>query len=762
MWRRAVLALLGLLVLLASAALVVAWQTIRRWDAEVTERFRSHRWRFASKIYSDTYLLYPGLDVRTSALAERLSELGYQETRYPPDRAGTFAMSGQTWAIFVRPTSAAEERGRLMELQLDGNTIRALIDRQTGESLSTVELDPALISGLYEGEWQDRKLVTLDDVPPLLVWAILDTEDQRFFQHHGIDWYGIARAIYVNLRTGRVVQGGSTLTQQLMKNFFLQDERTLRRKLHEAAMALIVERRFSKQEILENYLNEIYLGQRGAQAIHGVSEAARFYFGKTLDQLTLGEMALIAGLIRGPGYYSPFRNLERARTRRNSVLARMLQAGHIDQAAFEQATAEPLTVLPQPARGKDAPYFADFVRQRLVSLYPAHLLATEGLRIYTTLDTHLQRLAEEAVEEGLERLEKRYPRLRADGQEHRVQACLLAIEPHTGFVRAMVGGREYSASQFNRCTQALRQPGSVFKPIVYAAVLEATRQSTTPILPTTHVEDEPFVWPYDGRVWSPANYGNRYLGVVTVREALEQSLNAATARLAHHIGLQPILDLARDLGLGRFLPQVPSVILGAAEVTPFEVAQAFATLANGGVRPEPLAIRRVLDRSGVALERKRIELETVLPADTAFLVTHILRGVLDRGTGRSARAMGFHLPAAGKTGTTNDYKDAWFVGYTPTLLAVVWVGFDSQRELGLSGAQAALPLWVEFMRRASSGQPPLDFVPPPGVQIVRIDPRSGGLATPRCPEVLDEAFYTGLAPTHPCPLHVEPATSDAL
>lgn len=761
MWRRVFWALLTLLLLVGSAAFVVAWQTVRRWDAEVTERFRSHRWRFASKIYSDTYLLYPGLDIQASALAERLAELGYEATQSMPDRAGTYWRTAEAWYIFVRPTSAAEDRGRLVQLQLEGSTIRELADGTSGEPLATVELDPALITGLYEGEWQDRKLVTLDDVPPLLVWAILDTEDQRFFQHHGIDWYGIARAIYVNLRTGRVVQGGSTLTQQLMKNFFLQDERTLRRKLHEAAMALIVERRFSKQEILEHYLNEIYLGQRGAQAIHGVYEAAQFYFGKTPAQLTLGEMAMIAGLIRGPGYYSPFRNLERARKRRDYVLERMFQAGHIDEGTLERARQEPLMVLPVRSRGKDAPYFADFVRQQLVSLYPAELLATEGLRIYTTLDMHLQRLAEEAVERGLERLEQRYPRLRADNEEQRVQACLLAIEPHTGFVRAMAGGRDYRTSQFNRCTQALRQPGSVFKPIVYAAVLEATRDSPAPILPTTRVEDEPFVWEYDGRAWSPANYGNRYLGLVTVREALEQSLNAATARLAHQVGIQPILDLAEDLGLRSFLPRVPSVILGAGEVTPFEVAQAFATLANGGIRPEPLAIRRVLDRSGVALERKSIELQSVLPADTAFLVTHMLRGVLDRGTARAARSWGFRLPAAGKTGTTNDYKDAWFVGYTPTLLTVVWVGFDAERELGLSGAQAALPLWVDFMRRATAGQPPLDFEPPPGVQVVRIDPLSGGLATPACPEVLDEAFYTGLAPTEPCPLHAEPPSPDA-
>ncbi len=761
MWRRLLLSLLAIVATATTVAGAVAWHTIRRWDAEVSERFRTHRWRFASKIFSDTYLLYPGLDLRAAALAERLAELGYQQTQGVPERAGTYEIAGDRWRVFVRPTSAAEEKGQLVEIRLAGNTIEEIVELSTGASLPTLELDPALLTGVYEGEWEDRKLVTLDDVPPLLVRAILDTEDQRFFEHHGIDWYGILRAIYVNLRTGRVVQGGSTLTQQLMKNFFLNDERSLRRKLHEAAMAIIVERRFSKQEILESYLNEIYLGQRGAQAIHGVYEAAQFYFGKTPDQLSLGEMAMLAGLIRGPGYYSPFRNPERARKRRDFVLERMMQAGHIDREVFERAVAEPLVVLPPQPRGKDAPFLADFVRKQLAELYPAELLASEGLRIYTTLDPHLQRLAERAVERGLEQLEQRYPRLRRPQEEERLQACLFAVEPQTGFVRAMVGGRDYRVSQFNRCTQARRQPGSLFKPIVYAAALESTRQHPSPVQATTTVMDEPFDWPFDGRLWSPVNYGNRYLGSVTVREALEQSLNAATARLAYQTGLGPIVELARALGIESPLPGVPSLVLGAAEVTPFEIGRVFAAFANGGVRAEPLAVRRVLDRSGVPLERRQVEVEAVLPADTSFLITHMLAGVLDRGTARAARSLGFRLPAAGKTGTTNDYRDAWFAGYTPNLLAVVWVGFDDNQPVGLAGAQAALPIWVDFMKEATAGQPALAFEPPPQVQLVPIDPSSGGLATPQCPETLIEAFYLGLAPTEPCPLHRELPTPDA-
>ena len=764
MWRRIGWLVTGLLLVFGVATVVVSWRFLRQLEHEVCDRFRRHSWQIASKVYSDSYLLFPGIDVETAELRERLIELGYEARGESPDRPGVFQVEpGHHWILYLRPFPPLREHPQRTRLELEGNRLRRIVDESTNDELPALELEPALLSGLYAGEWEERRLVSLEQVPSLLIQAILDTEDRRFFQHHGVDLYGILRAMAANLRAGRVVEGGSTLTQQLMKNFFLEDERSLRRKLQEALMAFLVERNFSKEEILESYVNEIYLGQRGAQAIHGVWEAAQFYFGKTPRDLTVGEIALIAGLIRGPNLYSPYRDPERAIRRRNHVLERMLRAGHIDRETYEQARAEPLRLAPYVLRTRDAPYFSDFVRQQLSSLYPPEILFNEGLRVFTTLDLHLQRLAEEAVERGLARLEKTYPRLRKAAEEGQpLQVCLLAVQPQTGFIRAMVGGRDYRTSQFNRCVQALRQPGSVFKPIVYAAVLEATRHERVPILPTTKVEDAPFDWPYDHKVWSPANYENRYLGLVSVRTALEQSLNAATARLAFEVGLPDVIEMARRLGVTSPLPPYPALVLGAAEVSPFEVAQVYSVFANGGVRSTPVAVRRVTDRSGVSLEHRPVELEPVLPADTAFIVTHLLTGVLERGTASSARRFGFVRKAAGKTGTTNDYQDAWFVGYTPELLTVVWVGFDTNTPVGLSGARGALPIWAEFMKRATAGLPPTDFVPPPTVRLVRIDPFSGELATPACPETIEEAFYADHVPQSPCAFHSGHDSSEAL
>jgi penicillin-binding protein 1B len=754
MLRRVLLFVALASAILATALGIVAWRYVRTWDAVVTERFRTHRWYFPSKIYSDSTLIYPGLDLKAIGFFERLRELGYQRVDDPPQRKGEYQCADPSPCnIILHDSASSAAPAKRVRVDLTGDTVARIEDLESKTEIFTFELEPVVITGLYDGVWEERRLITMADVPPLLVRAILDTEDQRFYQHRGVDLIGILRAAWVNLRTGHMVQGGSTLTQQLMKNFFLTDERRLRRKLREAAMALIVERKFSKDEILENYLNEIYLGQKGAQGIFGVWEASRFYFAKTPQELSPAEMAMLAAMIRGPNLYSPFRDTTRALKRRNFVLGVMRQKSDITEDDLQTALREPLRLAPATTKMKDAPYFVDFVRRELADMYPSDLLTSEGLLIYTSLDMHLQRLAEQALQEGLADLEQHHPRLHADDPTQQAQGCLIAVQPQTGAIKAMMGGRDYRFTQFNRCTQALRQPGSVFKPFTYLAAFEHGRHSDKPILPTTQVEDAPFTWPYEGRTWSPSNYKKDYLGMVSVRQALELSLNAATARLAFEVGLDPILEIAHRLGITSPLPPYPSVVLGAAEVSPFEVAQAFAALANGGLRARPLSIKRVLDRSGVPLERQPVEVEQAVPPDTAFLVIHLMEGVLDRGTGAGARRRGFKRPAAGKTGTTNDYRDAWFVGFTPDLLAVVWVGFDEKRPLNLSGGDAALPIWTAFMKQATAGMPPTAFVPPPGVSIVRIDPASGLLATPQCPEMIEEAFYADQAPTSPCPLH---------
>jgi len=587
----------------------------------------------------------------------------------------------------------------------------------------------------------------------LLIKAILAIEDERFYHHHGIDPVSIVRATWVNLRSGGVVQGGSTLTQQLMKNFFLTDERKYSRKIKEAIMALIAERKYSKDEILENYLNEIYLGQRGSQGIFGVWEASQFYFSKPMSDLTVGETALLAGLIRAPNKLSPYRSVDAATKRRNVVLAKLLDDQIITRKQYEAAMREKLPHRELIKVTNDAPFYVDYLRRELAENYSNDALTREGLRIFTSLDLRLQRIAERSLSEGLKKLEQSYSNLRRKGDDDSLEGAIIVIRPQTGEIKAMVGGRSYQKSQFNRVFQAKRQPGSVFKPFVYLAALMAGADGGKKFTPVTMVEDSPFTWNYEGQEWQPGNYNDEYFGTVTLRRALEKSLNSATARVARDVGIKRVSDIAHRLGIQSSLPIVPALALGAAEVTPLEVAVAFSTLANNGVRATPLTVKQVMDPTDRVLEKRDVRVEKVLSPQLAFLMNYLLKGVLDRGTAEFARRWGFTRPAAGKTGTTNDYKDAWFVGYTPDLLAVVWVGFDGQSKLGLSGAQAALPIWTEFMKQATAGTPITDFIPPPGIKIVEIDPLSGQLATPNCPYVLREAFLEGDEPTGTCPLH---------
>jgi penicillin-binding protein 1B len=742
----------------AAAGVAVAIYAVHLGSV-VAESLSGRRWAFPSRVYSDGFLVYPGLNLEAAGFFDRLARLGYRETHEGALQRGDFRRGRDTVELFPRdfehPSRKRQERP--VRIETSRGTVRRITDVDSGRELTTLEVEPEVIAGLFDTTWEERREVSLAEIPPRLVYAIVVTEDRRFYSHHGIDPKGILRAMVANLRHGGVVQGGSTLTQQLMKNFFLSEERTWRRKLKEMAMALVTERRYSKNEILEYYLNEIYLGQNGQQGIFGVWEASQFYFANSPLHLSLGETAMLAGLIRAPNYYSPYRNPGRARARRDTVLGLLREEGIITEAEEAASRQEPLRTEPPRERGNTAPYFVDFLRSELAEVYPPQVLTSEGFGIFTSLDPQLQMLAAKSVEEGLADLERRYPAL-LSSPGARVQACLLAVRPQTGEIKAMVGGRDYRSSQFNRAVGARRQPGSVFKPFVYLAAFEEAKSGTEPLTPTTRLLDEPFEWAYDSQTWRPSNYRKQYLGSVTVRQALEMSLNAATARLAQQVGLEKIRDLAGRLGIEHELPRYPSLVLGAIEASPLEIAQSYSVLANQGFRAKLRTSKEVVDRDGNPIERRRLEVEQVASPQATFLVTHILEGVLDRGTGRDAREMGFRRPAAGKTGTTNDSRDAWFAGFTPDLLTVVWVGFDEARELGLTGAAAALPIWTKFMSRATAGQPETSFLPPGGVTMVKIDPRSGGLATDACPQSIEEAFLDGQAPTFPCPLHAGYAT----
>ncbi|HSK31481.1 MAG TPA: PBP1A family penicillin-binding protein, partial [Candidatus Limnocylindria bacterium] len=671
------ISLIVLLVVTTSGLVFGAW-LIKKWEQQVVDKFEGHKCRIPSRIYADSYLLYVGINLRREELIEKLRRLGYYEVQTTPHSKGQYRLvpAEGMLEIYLHDFDFPSEkvRGYPVRVALQGATVVKIENAATGKEMFSLELEPELVTGLYERIWQERRVVKLTEVPPLLVKAVLAVEDERFYSHYGIDPIGIMRAMWVNVRSLSFQQGGSTLTQQLMKNFLLSDERTLARKIPEAAMAVIAERKYSKDVILENYLNEIYLGQRGSQGIFGVWEAAQFYFSKPLADLTVGESALIAGLIRAPNRLSPYRSAESATRRRNTVLAKMFDDGIISRRQYDAALGEKL---PQRALIKvnnEAPFYVDYLRRELEQVYSNDVLTEEGLRIFTSLDLQLQRIAERAVSDGLKKLEDTYAGLRKRGADDSLEAALIVVRPQTGEIKAMVGGRNYQKSQFNRVFQAKRQPGSIFKPFVYLAALMYGGQSGVRYTPDTVIDDSQFTWIYDGQEWQPSNYNNEYYGAVTVRRALESSLNSATGRVAQDVGIRRVREIAHRLGIQSPLPAVPSLSLGSAEVTPLEVAVAFSTLANNGVRTRPLAVKQVMDQNTKVLEKRDVRVEQVISPQLANAMNQLLKGVFDRGTATSARRMGFTRPAAGKTGTTNDYKDAWFVGYTPDLLAVVWVG----------------------------------------------------------------------------------------
>jgi penicillin-binding protein 1B len=590
-------------------------------------------------------------------------------------------------------------------------------------------------------------------VPEQLRDSVLAAEDARFFAHHGVDFRGILRASWANVRRGKIVQGGSTITQQTVKNIFLDQQRSWWRKAREGLLSVMLDASYSKDRILEVYLNEVYLGQRGPVAICGVQAASRFYFGRDVADLSLGESALLAGLIRSPGRYNPFAHRDRAIKRRDQVLAAMQRLGQITDEQAESARAERLQLASGSSGFARAPYAVDFVRGRLAELVSPETLRWEGLRIYTTLDTVWQTHAEAALREGVERLE-RGGRAERDGP---LQGVVLVLEPATGAIRAMVGGRDYAGSQFNRAVQARRQPGSCFKPFVYAAGFENTvRDEGKGLTPATLLDDSPFEMRSGGKTWSPTNYDGAYRGWVTVRTALEQSLNVPTVRAARRVGLDRVIEISHEAGIASPLRALPSLALGAIEVTPLELAAGYATLARLGRSGRPMIVREIVDGDGNVLVRPRVEWSDAVSPQAAYLVNHLLRGVLQRGTARSAAALGYRGSASGKTGTTDDTRDAWFVGYSSQLLSLVWVGYDDNSETGLTGATGALPIWVDLMRRAGAIDRSAPDIVPEGIVERRIDPETGGLVQRGCTRWIDERFAEGSAPRRRCVEHGGP------
>jgi penicillin-binding protein 1B len=751
-------------------------------DRIVVSRFEGRRFTVPSRVYAAPVVLYPGVDWQQLDLAGWLSRMGYREQA----EAGPLSVGSYRWLpgrlrVHLRGFEHPElpEPSRKIELLLEAGRVRAMRDAR-GRPVEVVTLEPEPISSFYGSDREQRDLVSIDEVPEHLMAAIYAVEDRRFEEHHGIDPRRIVGAMLANLRAGGIRQGGSTLTQQLVKNFFLTPERTLRRKLTEALMALMVEARYPKPQILEAYLNEIYMGRRGSTAIHGVGEAARFFFGKSVPDLAVDESALLAAVIQSPNALSPHRHPKRAKSRRDLVIGLMAEQDFITPELAEQARARPLSLAAVSLESGQDRYFLDDLARQLPEVYDEGLLAVEGLRIYSTLEPAVQRAAVGSLLEGLERLEALMPPADRDARADEagsgagvggsdagddaglegasglpgrptLQGCLLALRPQTGEILALVGGRDYSRSQWNRCTQARRQVGSVFKPIVYAAALSP--QSGPVVTLASRVEDTPLQIETRDGLWEPENFDKKFRGSVSVRAALERSLNVPAVRIGQAVGISRVVEMARRLGIESRLPPVPSLALGTAEVSPLEVATVYATFANGGLRPTPRSFTGLLDARGVAQERWPLAgARRVLDPGTAYLTTSLLEGVVDRGTAAALRARGLRGSIAGKTGTTDEEYDLWFVGYTPEIVAVVWVGYDEPRAIGVPSSRGALPIWADFLERLSGEQVRGLFQRPTGVERVEIDPTSGARALAGCPESQPEYFLEGTAPSETCPV----------
>ena len=722
----------------------------RALSRQIDERLATGWTAPPTRLFAAELELSAGLALDCEELGRWLNDLGYTQ-RNRARGVGEFTVENHAITLIELDGVA---RGR---------TVRVTFSRGTGDTthVSAIEIPPAghaermalgapLLATLPAGERRKRRVTPLTEIPRRVIQAVLAAEDHRFFEHHGVDAIRIAGAAVTNV-TGnrRYLVGASTLTQQLVKNTLLSAEQTVSRKLREQVLAILLERRLSKARILELYLNQVYLGQQGSFAIHGVAQGGRALFGKNLRNLSLGEAATMAGIIQAPQRLAPARHPDRAQTRRNGVLQAMVEHGFVTPDEALAATREPIRVVAETAEDVEAPYFVDLVGKQLEHQGATRATGRGGLRIETTLDVRLQRLAEAAVHEGVRRIAGG----RADLAGEPPQAALVAIDPRTGAVRSLVGGNSYRDSQFNRAAHARRQPGSIVKPFVYLAALErARRDPAFPFTASSLIDDTPTTFVFDRRSWRPANYGGVYDGPITARMALARSRNVAAIKVAEQVGFRQVADLWAAASGGATPPAYPALALGVFETTPLQVAAAYSVLANGGVRMPLETISRVSDGdriialSGDAPRR-------VAAADSAFLVTRMLQSVLDVGTGTAARRLGVLHPAAGKTGTTDELRDAWFVGFTPSLLTVVWVGMDDSSPLGLTGAEAALPIWADFMRRALDGQESPDFSPPPGVTVVEVDAATGLRATPRCPETLQESFRDGTEPHAICPLH---------
>jgi 1A family penicillin-binding protein len=703
------------------------------------------------RLYSGPFQLQPDLSLAHSHLLERLQRLGYRQVK-TTQAPGDYHLTEEALTVYLHPQPESYVGATMVTLPLNQGRVTNVLSAREGTPLFSIFLEPELLSGVRGESRQVREWIPMAQIPPQIVETVLAIEDRRFYSHFGIDPIAVGRAVWTNVTKGGVVQGGSTITQQLAKNLFYSPQRTMGRKFKEALAALVLEVKYTKQNILESYLNEIYLGQAGFVSIYGVSEAAHRYFGKALQQLTVEEVAMVAGLIKGPNSYAPTKHPDLAKQRRDVVLRRLRELGLLTEEALHRAANEPLRVTPPEDVLTDAPYFLDAVLRQVEEAGAVPI--PEGMRIDSTLDPMIQQAATESLEKGLAKLEKTYPYL--NSSQGSVQGAVVVIDPKNGSVLALVGGRDYRRSQFNRALQARRQPGSLFKPFVYLAALEAAREGQAGQLTAASLlTDEPVTFESGAGSWSPQNYDKQFHGPITVRSALEQSLNVPAVRAAKTVGTKPIVQLLRRLGVTSAIgDDLSSVALGSSSVSLMEITAAYGAIANGGIAVKPTAVRSTRDRQGDMVWNTVPDRQQATSPQGAYVLTSLLEGVIQRGTASKAKVLGLQGAAAGKTGTTDGYRDAWFVGYTSDVAIGVWVGFDDERSLRLTGAHAALPIWMDIARRVIPPNVPA-FVAPSGVVTRDIDPKTGQLATSQCPERVAEVFIEGTEPRVYCEVHGE-------
>ncbi|WP_322980376.1 penicillin-binding protein 1B [Pseudomonas sp. C11] len=721
------LGLVGLVVLAGFAVYL---------DAVVQEKFSGKRWTVPAKVYARPLELFVGQKLSKDDFLRELDALGYRRES-SASGPGAVAVAGNTIDMYSRGFQFYEgtEPARAIRVRFSGDYVAGLT-QAGGANLAVARLEPMLIGGLYPAHQEDRILIKIDQVPAYLIDALVAVEDRDYFEHFGVSPKGIARAIWINATSGRLVQGGSTLTQQLVKNFYLTNERTLLRKATEAMMAVLLELHYDKREILEAYLNEVFLGQDGQRAIHGFGLASQYFFSQPISELKLEQVALLVGMVKGPTYFNPRRNPERAMTRRNLVLDLLAEQGSITPEEAAAAKQKPLGVTQRGSMADSSfPAFLDLVKRQLREDYREEDLTEEGLRIFTSFDPILQLKAEEALAESLKRLAGR------KGVDE-VQAGMVVTNPETGEIQALIGSRQPRFAGFNRALDAVRPIGSLVKPAIYLSALERPSQYTL----TSWLEDEPFsVKGQDGQVWTPQNYDRQAHGSIFLYQGLAHSYNLSTAKLGLEIGVPNVLKTLQRMGMKREWPAYPSMLLGAGALTPMEVADMYQTLANGGFNTPLRGIRSVLTSDGQPLGRYPFKIQQRFDPGAIYLVQNAMQRTMREGTGRSVYSqLPSSLNLAGKTGTSNDSRDSWFAGFSQDLLAVVWLGRDDNGPTPLTGATGALQVWTGFMRKADPL--PLDMPMPDNVTMAWIDRTTGQGSASGCPNAVQMPYIRGSEP----------------